>query len=280
MRALTLAILALVVTPFAGSGNAKADDRHRIVVSDRGEIMVSEDQSAPKGEAYHGYYFELHEYREQQNYAQIANWVKHQLDIVDSVGVSSRVRDFFRTIPIIVDEAACSNGKQEGSPQLSLICYGPATSEQLLGRLHTDTVWDPEKRDWTNLDPVALAVDTHRGVVLVRPPVTSSERPVLLHEMLHAYHANMMPNGANNPSILFYYDHAKSAQLYPVDAYLMTNEKEFFAVTASVFLCGKDGDFTRSNIKEKQPDYYKFLVWLFGFDPDHLQKSTPVASAN
>jgi hypothetical protein len=59
----------------------------------------------------------------------------------------------------------------------------------------------------------------------------------------------------------------------------MTNEKEFFAVTASVFVFGRDGALTRANIKEKQPDYYKYLVWLFEFDPD-CTSSVPLASAN
>jgi hypothetical protein len=48
----------------------------------------------------------------------------------------------------------------------------------------------------------------------------------------------------------------------------LTNEREFFALTASVFLYGKDGQLTRSDLKEKQPDYFKYLVGLFGFDPD------------
>jgi hypothetical protein len=48
-------------------------------------------------------------------------------------------------------------------------------------------------------------------------------------------------------------------------------------VTASIFLYGKDAvhePFTRSKLKEKQPDYFKYLVGLFGFDPD----GAPVAS--
>jgi len=35
---------------------------------------------------------------------------------------------------------------------------------------------------------------------------------------------------------------------------------------------------TRVELKEKMPDYYKFLVELFGFDPD-APAGTPVASA-
>jgi hypothetical protein len=124
------------------------------------------------------------------------------------------------------------------------------------------------------------------GVVLVRSIMLGvssrqAQEPVILHELLHAYHAKIMPQGVENPAVLFHYNFAKSEKLYPDDAYLMTNEKEFFAVTASVFLYGKDGKepFTRSKFKEKQPDYYQYLVWLFGFDPD-APSATPVASAD
>ena len=96
----------------------------------------------------------------------------------------------------------------------------------------------------------------------------------MLHELLHAYHAGMLPRGFKNPDVLLHYNLAKGEKLYPADAYLLTNEKEFFAVTASVFLYGKDGRFTRSDLKQKQPDYYKYLVRLFELDPD----GAPVAS--
>ena len=54
----------------------------------------------------------------------------------------------------------------------------------------------------------------------------------------------------------------------------------FFAVTASVFLAGKGAisePKTRAALKEKMPKYYKFLVELFGFDPE--PSATPVADS-
>jgi hypothetical protein len=79
-------------------------------------------------------------------------------------------------------------------------------------------------------------------------------------------------------------------------AYTMLNPQEFFAVTASIFLAGKESMHepkTRAVLKEKMPDYYKYLVGVFGFDPDPSLPSydkdkdkdkdktgTPVASAN
>ena len=124
-------------------------------------------------------------------------------------------------------------------PILAAACYGPVNLPERTS--FEPTVLDGGK--WTNPDQVALAEDTHLGIVSVRPITldgSSKNRPIILHEMFHAYHANIMPAHMELKTllILFYDNEAKSKQLYPADAYLMTNEKEFFAVTASVFLSG------------------------------------------
>jgi hypothetical protein len=47
------------------------------------------------------------------------------------------------------------------------------------------------------------------------------------------------------------------------------------------FLSGKaDGGVTQSDIKQKQPDYFKYLVWLLEIDSDPAPSATPVASAD
>jgi Mlc titration factor MtfA (ptsG expression regulator) len=108
---------------------------------------------------------------------------------------------------------------------------------------------------------------------MIRPAMLRyASDPVMLHELLHAYHARLMPNGFENRGIEQFYK----------DAYALKNHREFFAVTASIFLAGNDAVHepkTRAILKEKQPDYFKYLVGLFGFDPD-ASNLTPVASAN
>jgi len=278
MRALLLALPLSILTLFPGSGNANAGDRHQIAVSDSGK-----DQSAnPKGGTYHGYFLDLSEIAGQQNYTPIANSLQHQLDIIEGVGLSPRVLKFFHSVPVVVDEFGCLQSPEtvDKKPTLSAACYNPTGRPRRLQDKQRDvSVWVDEKSEWTNPDPLAQAVDTHRGVVLVRPRMLSQERPSLLHEMLHAYHAKILPEGFSNPWILYYYKEAKSKEFYPADAYLMTNEKEFFAVTASVFLSGKaDGGVTQSDIKQNQPDYFKYLGWLF--ETDRAPSATPVASAD
>lgn len=100
----------------------------------------------------------------------------------------------------------------------------------------------------------------------------------MLHELLHAYHANMLPDGFNNAVVVSQYKAGKG--IYPSDGYPMANGREFFAVTASVFLYGKETiePFTRAKIREKQPEYYNYLVWVFGSDPDRKPGVAPLAS--
>ena len=90
--------------------------------------------------------------------------------------------------------------------------------------------------------------------------------PIILHEMLHAFHALVLPQGFQNPGVLNYYLHAKDASLYPADAFLLKNQAEYFAVTASLYLYGHVDrpPFTRENLRAKQPYYYIWLGKLFG----------------
>jgi hypothetical protein len=274
-----------VLTLLPGSGRA-SDRLPEIVVSDSEKHLSSN----PTSETYRNHFLDLSAIAGRQDFVEMNVSLRHQIDIAEDSRLSPRVLEFFRAIPITVNEVACldptkdKDGKDLEGPQALLhdACYGPVLPESSRNPSY-GSVWDSSKSQWTNSDPIALAVDTNLGVIMLRPIMLGAlskdkQRPVVLHELLHAYHNLVMPLGFRNPGILMHYKLAKSGELYPADAYLMSNEKEFFAVTASVFLYGNDGPISRSNIKEKQPDYYKYLVFLFGFDPDRSQNSTPVAS--
>lgn len=258
-----------------------------------GVVRSDEIRSPTEGnasETYRGHYFDLSALAHRKDAAAMTTVLRQQIDMVeDLTDLSPQVLDFFRTIPISVNEVACldatrdKDGKEKDGARalLHVACYTNAVPGGLRTTLHGSS-WDEKTLRWTNDDPIALAEDTNRGVVLVRPFLLNSsfgdsKRPVILHELLHAYHKQVMPQSFGNAGIKRNYDLARSAQLYPAEAYLMSNDREFFAVTASVFLHGNDGPLTRAKIREKQPDYYKYLVALFGFDPD--RKSGPVASA-
>ncbi len=232
-------------------------------------------QAAPAGfETYRGYSFDLSENSDRKDVDTLADNLKRQLDVVESVGLSPHVLRFFHSVPIVASEMACLD---EGA---AAACYGRVTPDNDLHRPHSLTVWDHDKQQWTNPNVVDLAVDSGLGVIMLRPNMMRYEKePVMLHEFMHAYHARLMPNGYDNKGIKEFYAAAQSKDLLPKDTYALKDQKEFFAVTASIFLAGKDDvhePSTRAKLKEKMPDYYKYLVGVFGFDPD--APSGPVAS--
>jgi hypothetical protein len=101
------------------------------------------------------------------------------------------------------------------------------------------------------------------------------QEPIILHELLHAYHYYVLPGGFQNPDVLGYYNHAKDSQLYPATerhkgrpapTYILTSHQEFFAVTASLYLWGQvDREpYNRARLKSLQPFYYEWLGRQFG----------------
>jgi hypothetical protein len=267
MRALFLPLLSvLALFPSLGHGGAVLR-----------QIEVSDNENIESVKTYRGYVYDLSENAGRQDSVAMAEVLRRQLDVVESVGLSPLVLNFFHKVPIVANEMACLEKLAASA------CYGSSAPRRSQDASRGLTVWDSRKHQWTNSDAFALAEDTGSGIVMIRPSMMrNAQDPVMLHELLHAYHAQLLPNGYRNEGILVHYNFAKTKQLYPADSYVLKNEREFFAVTASVFLSGKDSahePFTRENLKEKQPEYFKYLVGLFGLDPDHAG-TTPVALAN
>lgn len=104
-----------------------------------------------------------------------------------------------------------------------------------------------------------------RGVVL-SAGVFDHDKPVLLHELMHAYHDQKTPGGFRNAEILTLYQQARADQKFPQGSYMLSGVGEYFAMMASVYLHGTAArdPFTREAIKEKQPDCYKWLEGEFG----------------
>ena len=278
MRSLLLVLLCSVACLFSGFSKA-------------GENSLQTKISG--AETYRGHYIDFSALAGRKDAAAMIDALRHQIDIVEDVaGLSPQMLEFFRAIPISVNEEACldfnknADGKDVEDPQhlIHSACY---YSEGLPERSRVPSYgsfWDSNGSKWVNSDPLALGFDTNKGAILVRPitlrtPSEFAQRPIMLHELLHAYHGVKMPGGIKNSGIQWQYNLAKNQKLYPAEGYLMTNQMEFFAVTASIFLYGKDGPMARSLIKERQPDYYKYLVNLFGFDPDPGPSNSPLASA-
>ena len=102
--------------------------------------------------------------------------------------------------------------------------------------------------------------------VTVDAAVDAPEKPVLLHELLHAYHFRVLPGALQNLDLVGFYGTAKQNELYPPDAYVLKNVQEYFAVTGSLYLWGNVDrpPNNRATLREKQPVYYQWLGDLFG----------------
>lgn len=98
----------------------------------------------------------------------------------------------------------------------------------------------------------------------LRMPLLEPEKPILLHELLHAYHDQQLPAGFANADVERFYERGKTAG-WPVDSYMMSNSHEFFATTASVYLFGDipRPPESRKQLRTKQPQYYQWLADLF-----------------
>jgi hypothetical protein len=233
--------------------------------------------SAPAGfDTYRGYLYDLSEYAGRKDFDALEDNLKRQIDIVENAGFSPRVLKFLHSVPLIATEMTCN---EEGA---AAACYGGLVPDRHRRGTLGLTTWDHDKQQWTNPDAIQLAADSGTGIIMLSPAMARhAEDPIVLHELMHAYHAKLMPNGYDNLGIKGFYAYAKAKSLLPKEAYALKNDREFFAVTASVFLAGKQSVHdpkTREDLKDKMPDYYKFLVELFGTDPT-VPAVTPVASA-
>jgi hypothetical protein len=94
-----------------------------------------------------------------------------------------------------------------------------------------------------------------------------SDRAILLHELLHAYHHQVL--GRPVPSIGSAFEEARREGIYPPeyrDAYFLTNPKEYFAVIAEIYLSGSSfrPPFSCVNVRKAQPRFIAYLAELFG----------------
>lgn len=98
--------------------------------------------------------------------------------------------------------------------------------------------------------------------------VDAPEKPVVLHELLHAYHWWVLPDGFRNADVARFYANARDGGFYPPRAYVLKNVQEFFAVTASLYLWGNVDrpPHDRKTLHDNQPVYYKWLADLFGVE--------------
>src|SRR5579871_6427358 len=284
MRATTLAPVILAIA----LGATAAAAGPRVLTVDPADATSPRPTTEADFQKYHGFMYNLSEYADRKDVDKIEENLKKQIDIVEKAGFSSKVLNFFHTIPIVASDQDCLD------IGAAYACYGSFGPKRAERAAYGVTVWDSGTHQWANADIIDQAADSGRGVIMLRSAMMKyTDDPILLHEFLHAFHKRMMANGYDNLGVFGAYSDAKSKNVFDRKQYTMFNHREFFAVTASIFLAGKESMHepkTRAVLKEKLPDYYKYLVDLFGFDPDPSlpekptdkpaePQATPVASA-
>lgn len=109
-------------------------------------------------------------------------------------------------------------------------------------------------------------------LVAIRPMVFPENKPILLHELLHAYHFKVLT--LNNQEILDAYQKAKQSDMYPSNfqsSHFLENAKEYFAITGTVYLFGaiQQPPFNCDVLSRSEPEYVAFMTKTFGTHTCH-----------
>ncbi|GAB3466722.1 hypothetical protein GCM10027321_33200 [Massilia terrae] len=105
------------------------------------------------------------------------------------------------------------------------------------------------------------------GVVVVRPFAFPANKPILLHELLHAYDFKVL--GMADPKVAAAYRNARANPAFPAQfqsSHFLANAKEFFAVTGTLYLFGdiQQPPFGCASLSKLGQDYLDFLAAQFG----------------
>ena len=105
-----------------------------------------------------------------------------------------------------------------------------------------------------------------RGLQVSAMLTAVGHKPVLLHELMHAYHDQRIESGFRNPDILKYFERAQGLTAYAPRSHMMENAGEFFACAATTYLYGVTAQepFQREKVKKNQPEFFAYLQRLFG----------------
>lgn len=134
----------------------------------------------------------------------------------------------------------------------------------------TPIIVDPGLRG----NPGIFAVRGGTGAVYIQPISFPANKPILLHELLHAYHFGTL--GLGRPEITQTYQRVRDSSLFPArfrSSHFLENGKEFFAVTGTLYLFGdiQQPPFACTALAKLGDDYLAFLAGQFGPHACHGQ---------
>ena len=108
-----------------------------------------------------------------------------------------------------------------------------------------------------------------KGTIHVLPTFLPVNKPILLHEFLHAYHYKILGRDTN---IVSGFERAKNSNEYPAafqTAHFLENPGEYFAVLGTIYLFGviKQPPFECATVLRADVPYVEFLESIFGQHP-------------
>lgn len=172
-----------------------------------------------------GFRIKLSQLSEAERTALLADY-ERQIAIITSAGLPQPVLDLMRKIPIVVSK---------DRPQQGSIAAFTRKSQD------------------------------GRGTVVVDARPLPSQKPILLHEMIHAWDWNAYR--FNNTSIGEAFAAAKAGQFYgSPNSHFLSNAHEYFAIAATIYLTGtiQQPPFDCRVLAARQPEFVAFLGRVFG----------------
>ena len=175
---------------------------------------------------YRGFTIDDSQVRQRADLEAMRAATKEQIDMVCAVGVPKEILEFFQSVPFALVPAGTI---PRGTP-------GYYTGRQ------------------------------DRSVKVVSNIITTGHKPVLLHELLHAYHDQRLKDGFKNRDVAAFYAEAKKHDFYAAKSHMMQNDREFFACAATTYLFGVTAQepFQREKVNSSQPGLVAYLAKLFG----------------
>jgi hypothetical protein len=180
------------------------------------------------------------------------------------LAASQAVAAEYNAFRIDESRAHLSREAQESLFKQLDIIESAALPPAVLGAMkQTPVVVDPDLRG----NPGIFAVRGGVAAVYVQPIEFPLNKPILLHEFLHAYHFSVLH--LDRPEIQEEFQLVKHSSLFPArfqSAHFLENAKEFFAVTGTLYLFGdiQQPPFDCTALSRLRPQYLKFLDSQFG----------------
>jgi hypothetical protein len=102
-----------------------------------------------------------------------------------------------------------------------------------------------------------------RGVLL-RVRQLDPKKPMILRQLLYAYHDQRLPGGFANADVARFRREAMARKAWPQTAAMLQTDPDYFAYTASAYLAGTitREPYNRANLRKTQPYYYQWLAQL------------------